>query len=127
MERPINQGRIREAMLRLGFSLVALLAAGGHLARADTVTAYCHCRKCTPGCKITANGMHPVEGVTIAGPRWVPLGTRVKVSGLGSFVVQDRLARSQEGRWDIYMASHQRAKGFGKKELRVTLLSTPRL
>jgi 3D (Asp-Asp-Asp) domain-containing protein len=111
-------------MSRFSISLSILVVLGGNLALADTITAYCHCRKCTPGSGITASGLRPVEGTTIAGPRWVPLGTRVLVSGVGTFTVQDRLAEKHEGRWDIYMKSHHRAKDFGKQEFRVRILQT---
>jgi 3D (Asp-Asp-Asp) domain-containing protein len=114
-------------MSLLSISFLTLVVAGGSLASGDVVTAYCHCCKCTPGAKITASGLRPVEGTTIAGPRSIPLGTRVLVSGLGTFIVQDRLSERQEGRWDIYMTSHQRAKDFGKREFRVRILEPQRL
>jgi 3D (Asp-Asp-Asp) domain-containing protein len=120
VSRPDSQG-----VLRLNTSLVVLLTVGVNLARADTITAYCHCRKCTPGSGKTASGLRPVEGTTIAGPRWVPLGTRVVVSGVGTFVVQDRMSERHEGRWDIYKASHGRAKDFGKREFHVRILQPP--
>jgi 3D (Asp-Asp-Asp) domain-containing protein len=111
-------------MGHLTIGLLMLLAVGVNFARADTITAYCHCRKCTPGARITASGLRPVEGTTIAGPRWVPFGTRVSVNGVGTFIVQDRMAERHAGRWDIYMASHRRAKEFGKQEFRVQILQT---
>jgi 3D (Asp-Asp-Asp) domain-containing protein len=112
-------------MMHLRMSHLMLLAVTVNLARADTITAYCHCRRCAPGSGITASGLRPVEGTTIAGPRSVPLGTRVVVNGVGTFIVQDRMSRTYEGRWDIYKASHRRAKDFGKQEFRVQILQSP--
>ncbi len=107
---------------RVGLLGLALVSAWASSIWADTVTAYCPCRKCTPGHCITASGVRPVEGRTIAGPRWVPFGTLVFVDGLGTFVVQDRMAKRYDGRWDLFVESHGRAKLFGKQQLRVTIL-----
>jgi 3D (Asp-Asp-Asp) domain-containing protein len=112
-------------MMHLNMSQLMLLAVAVNFARADTITAYCHCRICTPGSGITASGLRPVEGTTIAGLRCLPLGTRVVVTGVGTFIVQDRMSKRHEGGWDIYKASHRRAKDFGKQEVRVELLQSP--
>ena len=89
-----------------------------------TVTAYCACVLC---CGPTAAGLsaegRPVTVGTIAAPRSVPFGTRVRVGNLGVFVVRDRMARRFPDRWDIFFPRHEDAKKFGKKTLDVTVLS----
>ena len=100
--------------------LLLLLAASN--AHSATITAYCACPICCgKGAKgITAAGTRPVQGRTIAAPRSVPLGAKVRVQGLpGVFTVEDRTARRFDGRWDVYFERHQDALKFGKRKLDV--------
>jgi 3D (Asp-Asp-Asp) domain-containing protein len=107
--------------------LILLVAASQSLAAGTntlfTITAYCHCAKC---CGLagqpTASGKQPVAGVTVAGPRRIPLGTRVHIDGLGDFTVQDRLAKRFDHRFDVFMADHKSALKFGRRQLHVTIL-----
>lgn len=89
-----------------------------------TVTAYCACKKCCgPYAKgITASGKPAVEGITIAAPRSIPFGTRLKIQGVGVRVVQDRLAKKYDSRIDVFFSDHKRALKFGKKRLTVERL-----
>ncbi|HEX3800198.1 MAG TPA: 3D domain-containing protein [Verrucomicrobiae bacterium] len=64
----------------------------------------------------------PIAGVTIAGPRNIPLGTRVYIQGLGVRVVTDRLAHRFDNRFDIFMPDHQTAQHFGLQKLTITIL-----
>lgn len=85
-----------------------------------TVTAYCPCAKCCGKAgQPTASGKMPRQGVTIAAPRRVPLGTWVELAGVGRFRVDDRTARRYDGRWDVFMTSHQRAQNFGRREISI--------
>ena len=102
-----------------------ILLAGCATASAATVTAYCPCAICCGvmgGTGITASGRQAVQGVTVAGPRSLPLGTKVLISGLGVFTVQDRLAKRYDDRFDVFFADHSTAKRFGKRSLKVTVL-----
>lgn len=91
------------------------------------ITAYCACKLCCgPSADgITASGVRPVEGVTIAGPRNIPFGTRVVVSLPNgqrlSRVVQDRMSKRFPARWDVYFRSHRDAVTFGKNIGRVEI------
>lgn len=90
-----------------------------------TITAYCACVKCcgtsSPG--INAAGRAPVQGVSIAGPRRFPLGTRVKLEGMTNvFIIDDRLAKKYDSRFDLFFNSHSDALRFGKRRLRVTII-----
>lgn len=69
-----------------------------------------------------ANGSWPVAGVTCAGPRWVPLGTRVCIEGVGIRTVTDRTALRFDGRFDVFMDSRKAAIRFGKQTLKVKIL-----
>jgi 3D (Asp-Asp-Asp) domain-containing protein len=93
-----------------------------------TVTAYCACKKCCGRWSggPTASGKMPVVGVTCAGPRSIPFGTRVRIEGVGVRVVQDRLAKRFDNRFDVFFGSdeqaHERALRFGKRQLKVEVL-----
>jgi 3D (Asp-Asp-Asp) domain-containing protein len=77
-------------------------------------TAYCMCALCCPlRSGLTASGTLPHEGVTIAAPRRIPLGTWLHIEGIGCRCVEDRLARRFDNRIDIYFAHHADAVAFG--------------
>jgi 3D (Asp-Asp-Asp) domain-containing protein len=90
------------------------------------VTAYCACSTC---CGPTASGLTAagtrIRPGVIAAPRSVPFYTRVRIEGVGSFVVLDRTARRFDGRWDVYIPSHTNAKKFGKRYLNITINTKP--
>jgi 3D (Asp-Asp-Asp) domain-containing protein len=66
---------------------------------------------------------HRVHVGAIAAPRWVRLGSRVHVQGLGWFTAEDRTNRRLDGRWDIWRPwSRERCYRWGKQRLRVTVL-----
>jgi len=100
------------------------LMLGCATAEIYTVTAYCPCSKCCGRWSggPTASGKMPVAGVTVAGPRSIPFGTRVWIEGVGERVVQDRLARKYDGRFDVYFSSHAEALRFGNRTLKVRIL-----
>mgnify|MGYP000709280339 CR=1 FL=1 len=87
------------------------------------VTAYCACTVCcgSNASGLTAAGVKPVEGITIAAPRRIPLGTKLKLTVPGAFtnrvfIVQDRLAIRYDDRIDIFFSNHKVAKQFGKQK-----------
>ena len=87
------------------------------------ITAYCACAAICCGPKATglaANGRPPVEGITVAASRSIPLGTPIKLTVNGVFTnrlfyVNDRLAKKYDDRVDIYFDEHERAKQFGRQ------------
>lgn len=104
-------------------ALFILLASFAVIAAAQTftVTAYCACKECcgSQARGLTASLVRPKQGVTVAGPRNLPFGTRVWIEDQGWYVVQDRTALKYDGRFDIYFRSHRAAKKFGIRQLRV--------
>ena len=81
--------------------------------------AYCPCVVCCGKWSrygLTASGVRPVAGVTIAAPRSVPFGTKVHVEGLGWRTVQDR---SKRDGWELYFRTHDEARRFGVQRLEV--------
>lgn len=103
--------------------LLATATAGAATTNTFTVTAYCACVNCCGKWAggPTASGKLPVEGVTVAGPRALKLGTRVHIQGVGDRVVQDRLARKYDQRFDVFFRDHQTALRFGKRQLTVII------
>lgn len=88
------------------------------------ITAYCACRECCGewadnrpnGIVYGAAGIELQAGVSVASP--LPLGTIVKVEGLGEYIVQDRTAKWVAEKYsgeviDIYFSNHEEACEFG--------------
>lgn len=76
----------------------------------------------------TASGKHAREGLCAADPTILPLGSRIRVHDAGSYSGECEIAdtgRAIKGREiDIYLANDSEAKKFGKKEVRVEVLSS---
>ncbi|MCF8139218.1 MAG: hypothetical protein K9K63_18090 [Desulfotignum sp.] len=81
---------------------------------------------------ISANGENLCEalanGLMRCAANFVPLGTRLLIENHGEFVVTDRMHPRYSHRVDIAMALEEktRAKAFGVKRLRVTVLGSPK-
>lgn len=85
-----------------------------------TVTAYCGCSTCCgkwSSLNRTADGHRPQQGVTCAAPRAIPFGTRLQIAGVGTRIVQDRLAVKYNSRIDVFFQSHREALEFGRQRL----------
>ena len=90
-----------------------------------TVTAYCPCVKCCGKSDgITASGKKAVEGLTVAA-NWLPLGTIVEIENVGTRKVMDRMSKKYPDRLDVFFNSHEQAKKFGIKQLKVRVVSYP--
>ena len=75
----------------------------------------------------TADGTHAREGVVAADPKFLPLGTRIRVQGAGQYdgeyVVRDT-GRTVKGREiDVYLANDREAKVFGRKSVQVEVVT----
>lgn len=87
-------------------------------------TAYCSCFHCCPVSSkgLCANGKLPKEGRTIAASRSIPLGSSVIIKD-HEYIVEDRLAKKYDSRFDIYFASHKDALRYGKRTNTVTIIT----
>lgn len=94
------------------------------------VTAYCACKDCcgkSPGDKgygITATGTVATEGRTIAvDPKVIPYGTEVQFIGpdgeMHTYVAEDTGGAVKGRSIDLYFASHQEAREWGKQSREV--------
>src|SRR5882672_9892076 len=108
------------------FLLLTLSTHAAEITRLYTVTAYCHCAKCCGRAgQPAANGKMPTAGVTAAGPRALPFGTRLFIEGVGERIVEDRQPKRFDDRIDIFMPDHETALKFGVRKLHVTLGNGP--
>jgi len=90
-------------------------------------TAYCACTVCCgPNASgLAANGKAPQQGITVAGPRRIPLGTEIRITSPGNFTnrtfkVTDRLAKRFDNRIDFFFKNHNDALKYGKQTVTVT-------
>lgn len=90
------------------------------------ITAYCSCSICcgkfNSAHNLTANNKRPIQGLTVAAPRNIPLGTKLLIEQY-IYEVQDRYNKHLSDRIDIYFTNHLEAKKFGVKHLTVTIIT----
>lgn len=72
---------------------------------------------------ITASGIH-VEIGHIAMDESIPFGTKVRIEGIGEFVVTDRGGAITGNRIDIYMPTHSQAITFGRQFKKVQIIDS---
>ena len=85
-----------------------------------TATAYCTGTR-------TATGARPNEAIIAADPAVLPMGSKVRVSGLRQpynrvYTVGDTGANIRGRRIDLYMQDCSEAKNFGRRSARVSLV-----
>jgi 3D (Asp-Asp-Asp) domain-containing protein len=148
-KRPIRQ-RHRKTLLRL-LALAAAFAAGWFFpkntkpVRTMLVTAYCNCEICCQWARnkdgipifltgplkgkpkkigVTASGKTAQPGTAAVRPGALPFGTRIHIENTGLFRIEDHgaLARDQI---DIWFPTHEEARRWGRKKLKVTVLERP--
>lgn len=92
-------------------------------------SSYCACVLCCgpDAIGLTASGRKPVEGITVAASRKIPLGTMINLTVPGAFTnrifrVDDRLAKRYDARVDIYMDDHNKALQWGLKKGSFTII-----
>jgi 3D (Asp-Asp-Asp) domain-containing protein len=98
-------------------------AAAAGLAAEETTfvaTAYCQDGK-------TASGAHTAGGIVAADPDVLPIGTRIRVTGLkrgrdGTYRVMDTGARVQGRRIDLFVSNCAEARRFGRQRVRVAIV-----
>ena len=87
-----------------------------------SATAYCNKGE-------TDGGVRAQRGVIAADPRVLPIGSTVRIDGLGTraqtFLVADTGAAVKGRHVDIFMPSCRAAKRFGKRPVTVREISRP--
>jgi 3D (Asp-Asp-Asp) domain-containing protein len=132
-ETQTSRGKKRRRSFLL--AVVAVLALPGSIwasMRSTVVaTGYCPCPECcganspaAGGGGLTASGKRPHPGVTVAAD-WAlfPAGTRLCIQDIGQREVQDRGEDIVGPRIDIFFRSHAEAVGFGRRRVRVKVVT----
>lgn len=67
----------------------------------------------------TASGETVRKGIVAVSPdlerKGLKLGTKIKISDMGTFIVKDRTNRRNRGNIDVYMPSYKKALRFGRQ------------
>lgn len=88
-----------------------------------TVTSYYSCKICCGTHHgLTASGVIPLPGRSVAASRSIPFGTKLIIQN-HKYVVEDRLAKRFDSRVDIFMRTHKEARKFGKQVIQVKIIT----
>jgi len=83
------------------------------------VTAYT-LKECYHNKGKTASGEIVRTGIVAVSPdlerKGLKLGTKIKISDMGTFIVKDRTSRRNRGNIDVYMLSYKQALRFGRQK-----------
>ena len=83
-----------------------------------SVTAYT-LKECYHNKGKTASGETVRKGIVAVSPdlerKGLKLGTKIKISDMGTFIVKDRTNRRNRGNIDVYMPSYKKALRFGRQ------------
>ena len=84
-----------------------------------SVTAYT-LKECYHNKGKTASGEIVRTGIVAVSPdlerKGLKLGTKIKISDMGTFIVKDRTSRRNRGNVDVYMLSYKQALRFGRQK-----------
>jgi 3D (Asp-Asp-Asp) domain-containing protein len=110
-------GAVREVVLaRYGADLkMASLPKGQFSINASAYTAAAD--ECGNSKGITASGLKVMENRTLACPPQFPLGAKVRIDGMGTYVCEDRGGAIKGNHFDIYMQTKKEAFAFGRRNL----------
>jgi 3D (Asp-Asp-Asp) domain-containing protein len=68
----------------------------------------------------TASGEIVRTGIVAVSPdlerKGLKLGTKIKISDMGTFIVKDRTSHRNRGNMDVYMPSYKKALRFGRQK-----------
>lgn len=90
-------------------------------------TAYCACTKCCGKWAdgITASGTKAAAKRTIAvDSNLIPLGSKVEIEGLGTYIAEDTGSAIKGKIIDIYFDTHEEALKFGKQKVNIRIISS---
>lgn len=90
-------------------------------------TAYCACPKCCGKWAdgITASGTKATAKRTIAvDSNLIPLGSKVEIEGLGTYIAEDTGSAIKGKIIDIYFDTHEEALNFGRQKVNIRIISS---
>ena len=71
---------------------------------------------------ITASGLKVTEKRTLACPKELPFGTKLKIEGLGEYRCEDRGGAIKGNKIDIYVETKKEAFAFGRQNLTAEII-----
>ena len=89
--------------------------------------AYCACPKCCGKWAdgITASGTKATAKRTIAvDSNLIPLGSKVEIEGLGTYIAEDTGSAIKGKIIDIYFDTHEEALKFGRQKVNIRIISS---
>ena len=93
-----------------------------------SVTAYT-LKECYHNKGKTASGEIVRTGIVAVSPdlerKGIKLGTKIKISDMGTFIVKDRTSHRNRGNVDIYMPLYEKALQFGRQKYTFVLNQVP--
>lgn len=72
---------------------------------------------------ITASGLKVEANRTLACPRELPFGTKLRIDGMGEFRCEDRGGAIKGNKIDIYMETKSEAFAFGRQNLEAEIIN----
>lgn len=111
----INADEILSAKKSVKTKVVKTVSSKTVGARTFNATAYCLKGR-------MANGQTVHSGAIAADPRVLPLGTKVYIEGMGSYVVKDTGGAIKGNKIDVWLASCSQARKFGRRPLQLTII-----
>lgn len=94
--------------------------------RTLTVNASAYTASCSGCTGITATGVdvrNSTPNIIAVDPDVIPLGSKVRVEGMGVYRAEDTGGAIKGKKIDILMPSKEQARQFGRKNLKVTILN----
>ena len=113
----INLLVARAVLLGIGMLFISSVSVWAEEIKVS-VTAYT-LKECYHYKGKTASGETVRKGIVAVSPdlerKGLKLGTKIKISDMGTFIVKDRTNRRNRGNIDIYMPSYRKALRFGRQ------------
>lgn len=114
-ERERSVAKLKEKVRKIVFpSGKFIINASAYTAAAD---------ECGKSDGITASGLKVKESETIACPPQFPLGTKINIDGMGTYICEDRGGAIKGNHIDIYMKTKKQAFSFGRRQLLAQIVS----
>ena len=104
-------------LLALGFAPISWRSSH----RTVVATGYCPCAICCgTHDNVTSTGTDARRPGVATDPRVIPLGSRLDIPGVGSWLPADDIGGAiKRDRIDVRFATHAEARAFGKKRLEI--------
>jgi len=130
MAKQTNQATLKQTIQTPKFSVLTSIADDSEkldikeIRESVIVTAYSSTiDQCDNSPFVTASGSRVRDGIVAA--NWLPFGTKIRLpefSGDKIYVVEDRMAKKNSHKVDIWMESREAALQFGVKRLTIEII-----